>query len=88
MHYVLRVASDASRVLAELPPEVQEGVWDVFDLLAADPGPPTADPQRPAEVHEYRHVAQGRTTRVFFAIVVDDWSRSVLVPLLEYTVIW
>jgi hypothetical protein len=84
--YSLHVASEASRILAELPFEVQEDVWDLFDKFAADPGVLGVQPDHAAEVHEYRQVTQGRTIRVFFAVVIDDRNQRVLVPVLEYTI--
>jgi hypothetical protein len=84
--YALNVARDASRVIAELPIDVQEDVWDLLERIAAEPRSPRAATGLSGSIHKYYHTATTPHLMIEFAVIIDDATRAVFVPRLEYVV--
>jgi hypothetical protein len=84
VNYALRLAGEVRQVIEELPIDVQEDLWDLFENIAAHPRSPDARRGTTVNVHRYRYVTDAQTFRVDFALVVDDGARVVFVPLMAY----
>jgi hypothetical protein len=78
------VDNEARRVLAELPIDTQESLWDLFEELAANPTGEKKMVGTRSAVHDHCISDGSQTLHVLFAVVIDDGRQLMSIPLIEW----